>query len=608
MDTERGTGAPVAEPWAQRAPAADFDLYRVAMAGLAAIGCVLTFVLIRFTVDDAFIAWRYGQNLVHGVWNWNVTAQNRVEAYSDPAYAALSALPAAVGLPAEPFYKLLSLAFVAGYLAVVRSLPVPPVQRLLLVACVLANPIFFVHLFSGLETAVFALLIAWLFGLLYTRGRIGFSGYLIAAALGFTRPEGILYSLVAVVWCYHLTRRRADAVAGIALASGLAVYWAMRAMYFSSFFPNSYHVKSGSWLADPAVLSKAGADGGRLLVVLAVGIAFAETARRLYLGRLDGAEVSSAPVSPWRDVTPAVLAAVSALVFVLLYHQSALSMDFGNRFRWQVLFPVPLVLLSRPLSAAKSDPGAPGSAHAVNSAPSARWSGLAVAICALTAFIAVTPDQVGAGLAVLAALTAGVCAAVVWISGKSSPVVVAAVGLVIAVSTVSVNQVMDWASYRYHLRAAHQAIGKAIASDPTLSGVIAATDVGVFSNQLRPDQQVLDLSGIADPFYSRQLPAAQTDRLVALVVGATDPYQGSPWWGDTSTGPVLRQADAGHFRLAGSVMYGPGYWMRVYIKPGVGEQAAAALPAIAQAASAWDSVPSGRLLAQHLFDLPFLRG
>lgn len=144
--------------------------WRLAYVGLALIAVALTFVLIRVTFDDSYITWRYGKTFVStGHWNWNPTGP-RVEAYSNPLYAALSVIGAVVRVPAELFFKFVSLAIVAAYVVVVRRLRLPRRQEFLLLAAALASPVFFLQLYGGLETALFALLIAVVFGMVYRRG------------------------------------------------------------------------------------------------------------------------------------------------------------------------------------------------------------------------------------------------------------------------------------------------------------------------------------------------------------------------------------------------------------------------------------------------------
>ena len=614
LGVERGSapGAPgsAVEPARLASPAA-FNPYLLAYCAVALVSATLAFLLIRFTSDSAFVSWRYGQNLVHaGVWNWNPTPGYRVEAYTDPLYTALSVVPALMHVPAELFFKVLALGVLAVFLLVVRELPVHRLQKLVLASCALLSPVFFVHLFSGLETACFALLLAALFGVLSTRGQLGGVGHALALAVAFSRPEGMVYALAAEAWCAHLNRRRGDVLAGLGVAAVLAGYWALRALYFGSFFPNPYLATTGPGMADPMALAHALTGLLGMVVLLASLAGACEALRRLRTrGRPDALD---SPIAAWRDATPVVLAAVSAAIIMVVYRVSALQMDFADRFRWQLLFPVALVLLCRPLfgeallgeteSVAHASPSAP----APMPAPSARWSALAVLICAVTAIAGGAAHQPGRGTAVAAALLACGCAVFGWISGSRVTVVIGACAVVVAVSAVPPAQILDWSAYRYRLGAAQQAVGRALAADPSLSGVVAVEDAGVIPFELRPDQQVADLSGSADAFYAHEpVPPSVADRLVAIVAGADRPFDGPVWWGDASSAAVFDTADSERFQYAGAVMYAPGYWLRVYVKPGLGRTAEARLSAAAAGAYAQNTEPSADLVWHRLFDRPF---
>jgi uncharacterized membrane protein YhaH (DUF805 family) len=621
---------------AERAPVANADPFRLAYGVVALVGVLLAFLLIRFTVNDAFISWRYGQSLLHGAWNWNPSSHYRVEAYPDLLTALTSVVPALLGIPPELFSKLLELGVLGGYLALVQRLAVPRLQKLLLTALALMNPVFFVHLFSGLGTANFALLIAALYAVLYTRGDLGRTGHVLAALVAFSRPEGMLYALVAEAWCLHLNRRRSDRRALAVSAGVLALYWTLRSIYFGSFFPNPYRISSSAGATNIVTLAHAFAGLAGMVIVLALLAGVAETVRRLRGRGRPG--VSSRPVSPWRDATPAVLAGISALIIMTLYRVSSLQQDFGNRFCWQLLFPVALVLLSRPLFAEaagvqrslvvrrfiRQNPETPDSADATadpadaeQAAPevagvagptpaSARWSALAVLIAAVTAFVGSSQDLPQQGLVVLGLIVSILVALAVWTLGNRVPVMLGVAGIVAALSMTSTGQILDWATYRTHLATAQEAIGQAVAADPTIKGVVAVEDTGIMVSKLRSDQWVLDLSGKADPFLGKAVPASVSKRLVAVIADADGPVGMSPWWGDSSSGPIFAEMNKENFRLVGSVMYAPFYWVQLYVKPGLGHAASAQLENALYTADAPNSEPSSTLLSQHLFDFPFL--
>ena len=118
-----------------------------------------TLLYFQFTVDDAYISFRYGHVLAeHHVWNWN-PAGARVEAYTSAIYTFLSILPAF----AHSFYSLI---FQDIRSAMRGSDGVPPVDAITESFCgdpgratPLSESLVWIHAYSGLETPLYMLLV-----------------------------------------------------------------------------------------------------------------------------------------------------------------------------------------------------------------------------------------------------------------------------------------------------------------------------------------------------------------------------------------------------------------------------------------------------------------
>lgn len=425
--------------------------WRLAYVGLALIAVALTFVLIRVTFDDSYITWRYGKTFVStGHWNWNPTGP-RVEAYSNPLYAALSVIGAVVRVPAELFFKFVSLAIVAAYVVVVRRLRLPRRQEFLLLAAALASPVFFLQLYGGLETALFALLIAVVFGMVYRRGGFTTWGFVAAFALALSRPEGIAFAAVAMIWAAAITQDHKQVRGVCAVLGAWGVYWLWRWQHFGYFFPNPYYVKS----------SGQGALGTKVVdtattVFPVLGLAALIALVYLLLGR----ESSQASVDRvdrrerLTDLTPVMLALLSAVMALGLYKHSTLVMDPGHRFYWQVLIPVALVVLCRPLSLGTL-PG--DTAEETVPIRGERAALVAAAIAMGTALAWQAPDLktdfvlICAVLVVLAATIAGL----VWRWRGAAALAVLA--LVVGIGYLPASEALTWVAYRYRLEHAHEA-------------------------------------------------------------------------------------------------------------------------------------------------------
>jgi hypothetical protein len=217
----------------------------------------------RFTVDDAFISWRYGKNLVDaGVWNYNPAVFDMTQAYTSPIYAMLSIIPNAISIDVVLFFKLFSL-LILGIFLYWFSRKVS--WGLVPILFFLALPATFVHLFSGLETFLFVAVLTALLIKLYENRFV--SSILLSLLLMTTRPEGWL--LVLVVPLYFLISPLDQAIASdhtrvswknltkipwdwrkgvgsfFLLIIPLVLYFLFHQLQFGSILPNTFHIKSG---------------------------------------------------------------------------------------------------------------------------------------------------------------------------------------------------------------------------------------------------------------------------------------------------------------------------------------------------------------------------
>jgi len=568
-----------------------------AHVGLGAVAVFLAFLFVRFTVDDAFISWRYGLTFVHsGHWNWNRSGPT-VEAYSNFLYTALSIVPAALRIPMELFFKAVAVGIVGGYIAWVRRLELPERQRLVLYAVALASPVFYVQLFSGLETVSFAILIAVLFAAIYRTGRLGPWGYLAAAAVAVSRPEGIAFALAAMAWVLVIDPRRSHWRGTAGVIGAYAVYWVWRAQHFGWFWPNTFYVKSAH---RGSIVHQVSSVMDGLLPAIAIGVLVVAA------GRLLGRRAERSARRPRRDVlqdaTPVVLAVLSALVVLFLYKQSELGMDFANRFLWQLVFPVIAVALARPI-------GWVAGRHRPTREAKDVWALAAIGIAAMVA-VAYNPGNVTSQIVVLAAVVTVAVAAIIRLaSGQTAATMVAAIGLAVLVSWMPVNNMVGWAAYRYRLHYGHEAMGHVLAHS-NIRGSIAIGDAGILPFEL--GQQVIDINGLADAsiahgtFSAADLRARHLGLVVAL---SSTPNPSGEW--RVSVGQVVTYdyvRTEGGFWWSQGPEFAPGYWLNFWVDPKYAKpDLLQRLQAVTNRSVKETSKDDDTLLSDHLFDLPFLR-
>ena len=234
-----------------------------AIYSLLALSAVSVYVFSRYTVDDAFISWRYGKNLIDfGIWNYNPTNLDLTQSYTSPVYAVFSIIPNYFGVDVVLFFKILSIAL-GGYFSI-WFLRISKSSWGLLLS-LLAIPATVVHIFGGLETFLFVFLMGGLLIALYEERLL--HAFLLTLFLFVTRPEAWL--LVVLVPAYfavkepnmtgvdlikrplfYIHKLDYDVRKGLLILSLVALpliaYFGLNYFYFGYALPNTYYVKSAS--------------------------------------------------------------------------------------------------------------------------------------------------------------------------------------------------------------------------------------------------------------------------------------------------------------------------------------------------------------------------
>jgi arabinofuranosyltransferase len=298
----------------------------------------------RWTVDDAYIVFRYAKHLVeHGQLTWTLGA-DPVEGYTGVALPLLVAGAMRFGLSPEGATRAIG---IASYFATAwtlqdnqRRMGVPEPVRAYVTVGAMIFPPFFAHATSGLETMLFAATLSASFGSLLAchasprpakQARL----WIELLALSLVRPEGLLLAAVfgtvlgARVWRDPGGRGRA-----LALALGLfllpfGAYFAWRASYYGRLLPNTYYAKAAT----------AGVDLGFLRTALMLAEAFAPV---LFAGLATVVVVSGAVTAARLRVLlgPVLAAVLSVAIVAVQYCRSTLIMGYLFRFQIHLLLLV----------------------------------------------------------------------------------------------------------------------------------------------------------------------------------------------------------------------------------------------------------------------------
>lgn len=323
------------------------------LAGAVAWGVVALAAFPRWTVDDAYIAYRYARNLAErGELTWN-PGEDPVEGYTGVALPLLTAGAMRAGIDPVAFGRALGVAStfatVAFLFLAMRAAGFAPASRDAATAFLATSATLPIHSFSGLETQFYAAAatgVAWGFAVVAgRRARDGefprdarFAESLFALALlapGLIRPEGAAVSGVFAAALAFVRSREgrpallawAGRVVALFALPGLA-YFAWRWSHYGRFLPNTFYAKaSGGWDARSA------ANLVRFLYTFALPPALALTAFALARGRRAESSGIELPPPASRERSALVVAILASLAIVFaMYLRSKPVMNYAHRF------------------------------------------------------------------------------------------------------------------------------------------------------------------------------------------------------------------------------------------------------------------------------------
>jgi hypothetical protein len=218
------------------------------MAGVAAVGVAGAIATGPGMVDDAWISWRYAEHAAHGLGFVYNAGEPPVEGFSNPAWTALLAVAAALGLPAGP--AMIGLGLVgaatapAGVVALARALGADLRAATLAGLALAASPHFAVTAGNGLESGLWVAAVLWA-GVAAVAAPTP-AAAVVLGALGAVRLEGVG---IALLWLIGRPRGdRARVGAGWALGAGLLTGW--RLATYGRLVPNTWTAKLARTLAD----------------------------------------------------------------------------------------------------------------------------------------------------------------------------------------------------------------------------------------------------------------------------------------------------------------------------------------------------------------------
>lgn len=297
---------------------------------------VISLLFIHFTVDDSFISYRYGKNLIeYGIWNFNLDPNDKVEGYTNFIYAALSIIPHLLRIDPINFFKFISLLILFRFVWLIKIYSEDKLTYYLCLLFVFVNPVFIVHLFSGLETPLFALfLLEALLSVIYYQSSSTPKLYTLFLLLPLTRPEGLIFS--TVLFFLYITKKKSlpNFQYLIATISVGIIYFIWRFTYFGYLFPNTYYAKK----VDNVTIGEI----TRMLIYddLAYYIFFS-LILMIWLTLSTKEEKNNKLFK--QDLW--IILAINTLISVGSYATSNMDMNYAGRFGFQLFFPLIICIL-----------------------------------------------------------------------------------------------------------------------------------------------------------------------------------------------------------------------------------------------------------------------
>ncbi|SYZ74081.1 membrane hypothetical protein [Candidatus Zixiibacteriota bacterium] len=247
---------------------------------LAAASLVLFFIFViwfwAYSIDDAFVTFRYAENLVNGYGLVYNPGDAPVEGYSNFLWLLILSLCYLIGLPTYLSAKVLGIIFFIGAAGIwLRHFRKDENNFLWMVPLLfLATPLTAFWAVSGLELGLYAFLVA---GAFIQYSRKSKWAYLFLSLIVLCRPEGFIISIIMVGSFWYLGRRAGEDklrfhIRGIGSVLFILILLILfRLAVFGYPMPNTFYAKSPTTLHGFLHLGKMLSFIAPLAIFFAVG-------------------------------------------------------------------------------------------------------------------------------------------------------------------------------------------------------------------------------------------------------------------------------------------------------------------------------------------------
>jgi len=190
-----------------------------------------------YTVDDAFISYRFGENLIEsGCWDYNPDCSSNTNPVTSLFYGLISIIPALFSINIVLFFKVFALMLLISYLLYIQKYFKTKFVKL---SFFIFFPQVIVICFSGIETFLFTILLSIFFSEVYMRRN--FSSSFILSLLILTRPEALV---ILLLYPIYLFRERISLKYILLPMITTISYFVFNLVVFNDLLPSSFYYKS----------------------------------------------------------------------------------------------------------------------------------------------------------------------------------------------------------------------------------------------------------------------------------------------------------------------------------------------------------------------------
>lgn len=190
-----------------------------------------------FTIDDALITFRYGQNFVlHGCWDYNPNCITKTNAITNFSYGLFSIIPEIININSILFFKIFSTILIIIYIIYFYKNFKSSFYYLIFF---LWFPHIILITYSGLETFLFILLQAIFFINIFKKNYK--YGSLILTLLVLTRPESFVF--LGLYFVYLVLKNELNSHFLLPIITSI-LYFGFNLLYFNDLLPSSFYFKS----------------------------------------------------------------------------------------------------------------------------------------------------------------------------------------------------------------------------------------------------------------------------------------------------------------------------------------------------------------------------